>query len=135
MKIIPILLFLLLVGCREKNPYSYIAPGTPPESFEIINISDTSVGIDGSLWIKAKVEEKSIDTIIKSGAYGNEKGVGGDMSLMNPPEWWKPEEDGHDWEHYEKERYHPKHTDILQEVRALWIDRDSGILYFVHASF
>lgn len=128
---------LILTGCgsrSSRDPYSLIATGASPASFEMLKCSDTSFGADANIWMQFSVATQDIATVISSGQYVTNS-LQTSFSGMYPPEWWNEEEWKTHMVYYEWKRYHKTHKDILQEQKVLWINSETGEAYFAYASF
>ena len=136
MKALPLFLILLLLGCQKSGnaPYSYIANGEAPISFEVSRISDASMGPDANIWIMASVAPEDLKGIIMNGGY-RESQEHENLSGMNPPDWWITRDLEEKYKYFEKRKFHDKHTDILQELKVLWVNEASGMLYFSYSTF
>ena len=89
------------------------------------------MGPDATIWVQAEIAPEIVENVIKTGAF-SKNAKREDLSGMNPPDWWIGGDQEQKFEYYEKKRFHSKHTNILTELKVLWVNQDSGILYFTY---
>jgi len=139
MNMILVLTALHVVGCgmgseKKADPYSLIAQGEPPPSFKVTQSTSNSLGIDRTVWIQFQLDPQEIDKVIGAGRYMTSASPES-LSGLQPPAWWNELAWTKRMTYYDWKRYHKTHKNILEELKVLWIDRQTGEAFFAYATF